>query len=128
MKLFVYGTLQDAYPRQGLRRLAAERGLAVELLGPATTAGLIYDLGAFPALTPGSGIVHGELFDVPDELIPRIDEYEGTPHHYTRRPITATFADGSAFEAWAYFIVTPPPASRRIASGNWLEHKKGQQR
>lgn len=121
MKLFVYGTLMDRHNRV-LRTIARQHGVEVTLLGNATTAGELRDLGLYPGLTPGSGIVRGELFEVPDALVPSLDRYEGVPHLYTRRPMTATFADGSTHEAQAYFIVDATDGEP-IPSGDWVAHR-----
>lgn len=65
-KLFVYGTLVGRYENAKEAKLtnAEKRGLAVE---------------------PSSdGEVYGELIEVDDEELDRLDTYEGTPTNYKR--------------------------------------------
>jgi len=133
MHLFVYGTLMDKSPRRMLRTLAEQRGVTVVNLGPACTPGILYDMGWFPALTHGDGVVHGELFVVPDSLIERLDQYEGAPRLYTRQEVAVTLGAGNDTRtAWAtaYFFVLPPDrpdgpphSSQRIEDGDWLAHQ-----
>lgn len=79
VKVFVYGTL-----------MRGER--AAQMLEGATYLGdyildgyAMYDLGAFPGIKEApNGRVYGELYDVPESLIPRMDEYEGEGELYER--------------------------------------------
>jgi gamma-glutamylcyclotransferase (GGCT)/AIG2-like uncharacterized protein YtfP len=124
--LFVYGTLMDASPKRALRHFASVANLTIRSLGPATTTGVLYDLGWFPALVQGDGTVHGELFEVADELLPRLDAYENAPRLYTREEVDVLNA-GATVKAFAYFIVQTPPPSARIESGDWLAHEAAKQ-
>ena len=81
--IFVYGTLMT-----GERNHPQLRGLPC--LGTARTqpAYTLYDLGPYPALAEGGETsVVGELYDVPPELIPSLDAFEGVPDLYQRVPI-----------------------------------------
>ena len=45
----------------------------------------LIDLGAFPALIEGSGVVRGELYEVDSTLLERLDRLEGVPDLYQRQ-------------------------------------------
>src|ERR1019366_3200932 len=95
MRIFTYGTLMDAHPRRMLRMLADCGGVGIWNLGPARTPGVLYDLGAFPGLGHGDGVVTGELFEIPESLLARVDRFEGVPHHYTREEVFVMTKDGN---------------------------------
>jgi gamma-glutamylaminecyclotransferase len=112
-RVFVYGTL-----RAGERNHRLLEG--AEFVGQARTAPCfrMVDLGSFPAIVgDGSTPIEGEVYDVDDAMLARLDELEGHPRFYTRTRIELD--DGS--EALAYLlrptqVVGRPP----IPSGNWL--------
>lgn len=117
--LFVYGTLRPCLAGAEQRQLIA--GLTVA--GPATVPGLLYDLGAYPALVTGPGIVHGDLFIVLDERhLAALDAYEecgGNDPLYRREPTLATRSDGSVVAAWAYFYERSLAAATAIERGDY---------
>lgn len=70
--VFVYGTLRQGETRDINRLLPAPRWV-----GRACVPGMLYDLGAYPALlldAPGS--VHGEVYEISAELESLLDEIE----------------------------------------------------
>ena len=137
--LFVYGTLRpDAISAMGRamrRRLAAQS----DVLGPATLAGRLVNLGRYPGMIdevppacPGQHSVgHRVVGDVltlsdPGATWLWLDAYEG---------VNADDPEGSLYEravrhvrlttdhevpAWVYLLRTPPRRARVIASGDWL--------
>ena len=60
--LVFYGTLMSAFDT--LDELGVREQL--RLVGACTLAGRLYDMGEWPSLALGGGIVHGELFEVLD--------------------------------------------------------------
>lgn len=78
MKLFVYGTLKRGY---GNHRLM----YGAEYLGNGFIKDfVVHDFGRCPGIRPSEGgVVHGELFEVPDDILPRLDRLEG---HYPDNP------------------------------------------
>ena len=78
-KVFVYGTL--------MRGEANEHYLEDSVcLGPATIEGYdMYNVGWFPAIIAGDGLIVGELYSVPLSDIPAIDMLEGEGSLYTKR-------------------------------------------
>lgn len=117
--LFVYGTLRPCLAKAEQRQRIA--GLTIA--GPATVPGVLYDLGPYPALIAGSGVVHGDLLVVADvRQLATLDAYEecgGDDPLYRREPILATRPDGSAVTAWAYYYARPLAAATVIASGDY---------
>lgn len=117
--LFVYGTLRPYLAGAEQQRLIA--GLMVA--GPATVPGLLYDLGPYPALVAGPGVVYGDLYLISDERqLAALDAYEecgGDRPLYRREPTVATRPDGSTVAAWAYFYGRSLAAATIVASGDY---------
>lgn len=132
--LFVYGTLQStARTRLGSaeRRRLSTHGLVV---GPARVPGVLYDLGAYPGLVPGTADgsvgaaawVHGEVVELaqPDRVFTWLDPYEGIVPHlktppYRREVRAVTMAHGER-NAWVYTYTGPLTGARPIRSGRWI--------
>ena len=110
--VFVYGTL-----KRGLALEAEMRRAGGKYLGPATIRGDLYDLGPYPAVVPGRGTVHGELYLVPKSGLARLDRVEGD--EYVRRRVTARCAAGSPVRAWAYFYRRRLGRARRLTQGRY---------
>ena len=68
--IFIYGTLLP-----GLRLEAEMHG--ARLLGPAHIAGRLIDVGHYPGLLQGDGPVTGEVYEVDDAHLTRLDGVEG---------------------------------------------------
>jgi gamma-glutamylcyclotransferase (GGCT)/AIG2-like uncharacterized protein YtfP len=87
MKIFVYGTLKQGF---GLHRmLEGSRYLG---LAHTTAPFALLDSG-FPVLTPmgcGNVVVEGEVYDVPEELVPRLDRIESA---YNREQHEVAYAE-----------------------------------
>jgi gamma-glutamylcyclotransferase (GGCT)/AIG2-like uncharacterized protein YtfP len=114
-RLFLYGTLLRHQTNHRVLEGAAFAGDASTVPGYA-----LYDLGAYPAMVAeGNGCVHGELFDVEEGMLARLDRFEGCPHLYARRPV------GLAAGTWADAYLQRPEqvrGYRRIESGDWRRH------
>jgi gamma-glutamylcyclotransferase (GGCT)/AIG2-like uncharacterized protein YtfP len=112
MKLFVYGSLLSGERHHD--QLGASR-----LLGPATTEPVytLVDLGPYPALLEGGATsVAGEIYEVDGAVLAALDDFEGHPDEYRRRPVRLVGGDP------AETYVLPPekaPHARVIASGSW---------
>lgn len=88
-RLFIYGTLKRGDCRAPLLANAAFLGQAVT-----TQRYKLYTHGPYPALVEASAIgqpglaIHGELYDVDDAILARLDEEEGVDEGlYERRAI-----------------------------------------
>lgn len=121
--LMLYGSLMRA-AGDLLERLGAARRLAYA--GRCCVEGRLHDLGAYPALTPGNGLVHGELYRVLDPRVfevldPYEDFFPATPERsmYLRR---ALLLQNPPLSAWVYVYNLPTCARPRIGHGDWLRH------
>lgn len=122
--LFAYGTLLPA-ARSAMG--AAERnrlGTEATYLGPAFTQGALVDLGGYPGLIAGTGMVHGGVYRLhaADPTWAWLDIYEGLGGtdgvDYDRREIAVSTLDNSALTAWAYFWIGSQDLPL-IPSGRW---------
>jgi gamma-glutamylcyclotransferase (GGCT)/AIG2-like uncharacterized protein YtfP len=127
--VFFYGTLMTPFNRAG--RLRVDQHLVYT--GRGTIAGVLFDLGIYPAAVPASDArVWGELYRMshPTIVLQALDELEGCradePESslYTRALTPVTLEDGRVIDAWAYFYNAPLGRAERIHSGDYLEHLK----
>lgn len=122
--LFVYGTLRPALAVGLPRQLVGD----LELVGAARVAGRLYDLGDYPGMVAGEGLVHGDLLRVRDaERLAAIDAYEGCggPEALFRREaVLVELADGTQAEAWAYFYAQPVGRGREIVDGDYARDRR----
>ena len=70
--LFVYGTLMPGHGNH--RRI--ER-FVPSVFAPDESPASLVDLGAFPALIPGDGLVEGVVLDIDDSALAITDQIEG---------------------------------------------------
>ncbi len=104
--LFVYGTLMPGYGNY--RRIADH----VHSARPGTIQGILVDLGAFPALISGEGIVKGMVLAVDAEAL-RITDYiegyrpDGGRSLYVREKVEVDLSGGETVTAWIYFFADP---------------------
>lgn len=127
--VFFYGTLMTPFNRAG--RLRVDQHLVYT--GRGTIAGVLFDLGIYPAAVPASDArVWGEVYSMshPTIVLQALDELEGCradePESslYTRALTPVTLEDGPVVDAWAYFYNAPLGRAERIHSGDYLEHLK----
>ena len=126
---FGYGTLRRGADTVPAHRLAA----AAVCLGAGAVRGALYSVGAgtYPGLVippdgrPAAEVV-GDLYRVDASLLRWLDDYEGIqpagpPGEY-RRTIVSVRLPGQLepVRAWTYEYLLPGDATRRIASGDWL--------
>jgi gamma-glutamylcyclotransferase (GGCT)/AIG2-like uncharacterized protein YtfP len=111
--LFVYGTLKRGESRHWILH-------DFPFLGRARAEGFVlYDLGPFPAMVLGDGVVYGEVYEVSDEALKALDFVEGSPFLYRRELIDVVFEDGVSLKAWAYVYNGDVKGYPRIESGEW---------
>jgi gamma-glutamylcyclotransferase (GGCT)/AIG2-like uncharacterized protein YtfP len=94
-RLFVYGTLR----REGT---ASHFLRDSTLLGLASVHGKVIQQNGSPGLIAGDMLVPGDLFEISEELLSRLDDYEGPA--YARRLTEVECAD-EKITAWVYWLV-----------------------
>lgn len=118
--VFVYGTL-----RRGGERAMPELFPGAKFIGRAQARGSLYDLGPYPGLLlDGSGSpVAGEVYEVDDETLVRLDAFEATSY-YRRERVEVSLGEQSV-ECWVY-VYDPQfyPRRRPITSGDWIEYAR----
>lgn len=119
MQLFVYGSLL-----RGMSLSSYMEG--TKFLGPAYVRAEMFYLGFYPGIIKGNQLVFGELYEVSEEQIPKIDEVEdyieldNERSAYLRRPIDAyQLSDGKLVKAAAYYYNRSPIDKPRIECGDY---------
>ena len=105
--VFVYGTLKKG------RRLNSVFTEADTFLSHATTVEDRFDLiggGSFPYMTDHRGgfKVEGDLYQVSDNTLKRLDIIEGVPGHYKRETILVDINGKVSQEAFVYLSADEP--------------------
>ena len=117
---------------RSFRRAAAELGVTPSAISQAVRA-LEARVGAalFMRTTRSVGLtqageegqmVHGEVYEVEDALLPWLDTVEGSPGWFQREPIEV---EGHSENVWAYFYQGDPADRPRVASGRWDNERAG---
>ena len=107
-RLFVYGTLMPGHGNYSrIEHL-------VRSSQPASTEGVLIDLGAFPAMIPGHGQVNGILLELDEEALTITDCIEGydpdADHNlYIRKKAMIRLEDVEEVSAWVYEFANPDP-------------------
>jgi gamma-glutamylcyclotransferase (GGCT)/AIG2-like uncharacterized protein YtfP len=119
MKVFVYGTLKEGFSNH--RCLGDST-----LVGRGTTVKnyRMFTNGFFPMLTailPGEGYrIRGEVYDVTESILKRLDLLEGVGSGLYRRESTAVILeDGSRCTAFVYVYARGVAGYSEVPSGNW---------
>lgn len=118
--VFVYGTL-----RRGCARPMSIRFPNSKFITDARVIGSLYDLGAHPGLllNESSALVTGEVYEVDDEILKRLDDFEASSH-YRRKQVEISL--GTRIRICWIYEPDPEFYSLRtlITSGDWIEHAK----
>ena len=118
--VFVYGTL-----RRGGVRAMSELFPGSRFVGNANVNGSLHDLGAYPGLSldESNSSVVGEVYEVDDEVLNKLDEIEA-PSHYWRKQVEVSLDDHKK-RCWVY---EPDlglyPRRVLITSGDWIEYAR----
>ncbi len=114
--LFVYGTLMRGFPLHALLEGRAE------LVGEGLAAGLLFDLGRYPAALPSrDGLIHGEVYRLKDSALWRaLDSAEGSQYH--RLEVGVRMAAGGRVTACIYWYVGPLGRAVPIPGGDYRAH------
>ena len=116
--VFVYGTL-----RRGGGGAMSIRFPGAKFIAGAKVSGRLYDLGAYPGLllNESDSLVAGEVYEVDDELLNSLDEFEASSH-YRRKQVEISL--GTRGEVCWVYEPNPEFYSLRtlIPSGDWVEY------
>ena len=118
--VFVYGTL-----RRGCAGAMSIRFPSSQFISDAKVSGSLYDLGAYPGvlLNESNSLVIGEVYEVDDEILNELDDYEASSH-YCRKQVEISLGTHRRM-CWIY-EPNPEFYSHRklITSGDWIEYAK----
>jgi gamma-glutamylcyclotransferase (GGCT)/AIG2-like uncharacterized protein YtfP len=126
-RIFVYGSLMS-----GERIHDALKGSI--MVGPGKIQGALFNLGPYPAvLLPNEvptvmkrtcGEVHGEIYECKPSTIQRLDQIEGHPVYYERKPVKELM---TGMEVWVYTfnIGTLPKTAKLLFNGMWSGRNPG---
>ncbi len=118
--VFVYGTLR----RGGVGAMSL-RFPDSKFIAEAQVTGSLYDLGAYPGLilNEANSSVIGEVYEVDDELLKRLDDFEASSHYCRKQVKLSLGADRKV--CWIY---EPDPEfyplRTLITSGDWIEYAR----
>lgn len=131
---FLYGLL-----RQGAEGMPAHINLEAGGAFQKSVAlkGDLYDLGGFPGIVDGKGLVQGILYRLNDvSLVPLLDEFEDVKqgdepaslYLRVRKPVLDVDGRSTGETAWVYWYNKPVTGRRRIKTGDWLHEQAARQK
>lgn len=118
--VFVYGSLRSGSPHSMTVRFPNSKFVA-----DAKVSGSLYDLGEYPGLllNDSNSQVIGEVYEVDDELLNELDDFEASSN-YVRKQVEVSFGTDSR-KCWTY---EPDPEfyslQKLITSGDWIEYAR----
>jgi gamma-glutamylcyclotransferase (GGCT)/AIG2-like uncharacterized protein YtfP len=119
--LFIYGTLMP-----GLRLEAEMHG--ARFLGAAQVPGRLVDLGRYPGLLSGEGVVTGEVYEVDDTHLARLDVVEDmvpgnrVASQYWREVVTVCGGPLQGQQVQTYVYNRPIDGCTSIAHGDYRRY------
>ncbi len=120
-ELFIYGTLMP-----GLRLQAEMQG--AERLGPARVPGRLVDVGRYPGLLHGQGLVAGEVYRVSEAHLARLDDVEEMvtgdrgASQYWRERVQVHDGALAGQQVWTYIYNRPTDGLTPIAHGDYRRY------
>lgn len=131
--VFVYGTLR-AGEANDLNEAARRHGLpAPRLVGQGWVRGALHDFGDYPGYVPAgaandNGLVHGDIYEIDEALIPVLDEieevYPGEATLFVRAE-QAVSCEGGTLQCLLYPVQAAAAARMpRIDGGDWVRHRR----
>jgi gamma-glutamylcyclotransferase (GGCT)/AIG2-like uncharacterized protein YtfP len=119
--LFIYGTLMP-----GLRLEAEMHG--AHFVGPAQVPGRLVDVGRYPGLLLGEGSVSGEVYEVDDAHLARLDGVEDmvpgdrAASQYWREEVTVLSGPLQGERVQTYVYNRPVDGCTPIAHGDYRRY------
>lgn len=97
---------------------------SLRYVGPCVLEGQLFDLGDYPGLRQGTGLVVGELHVVLDaRAFLALDHFEGFDASRRRDSLylreRVALIEPAETQAWVYFYNHVPDLDARIESGDW---------
>ncbi len=118
VRIFVYGTLRKGECRNYILS-------DCQFLGYAKAKGFVlYNIGAFPGMVEGEGEVIGEVYEIPKDLLEKLDWVEGVPDLFRREIIEVRLEDGQTISVYAYIYNRGVKNKLLIPSGDWKDVSK----
>lgn len=117
-KIFVYGTLKRGHGNH--RLLANARFIGTGISEPVFT---MLHLGGFPGIVrSGETAIHGELYEVDEGTLHRLDRLEGHPSFYERQPMKVVL-EGTEVAAEGYVLPLGylSRGAKQLPDGVWGE-------
>ena len=97
-------------------------GPGARFVGRGRVSGRLLDLGAYPGLVPGRGVVHGEVWRLDGRVLPAVDREEG--YNFERRRATVTLGSGRRARAWVYRYRGPRERGVPIPDGDYRQTRR----
>jgi gamma-glutamylcyclotransferase (GGCT)/AIG2-like uncharacterized protein YtfP len=119
--LFIYGTLMP-----GLRLEAEMHG--ARFVGPAQVPGRLVDLGRYPGFQLGDGLVSGEVYEVDDAHLARLDAVDGVvpgdrvASQYWREEVTVLSGPLQGQQVQTYLYNRPVDGCTPIPHGDYRRY------
>ena len=111
-RIFVYGTLKQGQGNWNYLLKGHSLFMGEHTTEPMFT---MVSLGGFPGVLPeGSTRIRGEVFEVDDTTMERVDRLEGYPSFYNRQQIETQFGP-----AWMYYLDDSYKGYPEVESGIW---------
>ncbi|XP_055317673.1 putative gamma-glutamylcyclotransferase CG2811 [Sitodiplosis mosellana] len=107
--VFVYGTLKINQPNHywlndhanGASRLIANGNTSEKYPMVIATR---YNIPFLVNQTTIGNFINGEIYEVDEKMLGKLDELEGHPNYYLRQQITIDGNDGNDYVCWTYFL------------------------
>lgn len=115
-RIFVYGTLMNGFSNHFYLNNARFVGKGFTSKKYHMTASMIPFVSSRES--SNSNYIFGEVYEVDEVDLRKVDQLEGHPHWYERKEIDVRLDDGSVMKCWMYFN-EDQSGHTEIESGNY---------
>ena len=118
--VFIYGSLRRDCPQSMSIRFPK-----AQFIADGKVSGRLYDLGAYPGLQldESGSLVTGEVYEVDDETLSRLDDFEAASNYLRKQAEVSLAKDRRT--CWTY---GPNPEfyslSTLVTTGDWVEYTR----
>ncbi len=127
-RFFAYGTFREGGSDHALLGSAPILDEDSKLFG-----GRLYDLGPYPAAKPlpkaeagqpaeeskDNEPIHGELYEISDDILKKLDAHEDHPYLYQRKQEDIVTSGGKTVKAWVYWYKHSTEHAKIVANGDY---------